>query len=417
MVSKKKVVVLVDAYSTGAYLAPCFEEMGICSLHIQSRINLPPYFLKSHIPENYIQCLVHESIDNTLLMLQPFDIVGVIPGSDPGVHLANDLSYHLGLPAFNDPLLSEARQDKYEMIRCLSAAKLSNLKQIYTDSLEELRRWASHHSMPFVVKPRISTGVNGVVLCHSIEALETAFRSARHASTVYGVNEPKVLIQTCAKGEEYVINTVSYLGKHRMIELWRVERETNGSPILRCMELLSSNAHHEPIISYAFNVLDCLGLHNGPCHMEVILTEKGPELIEVNARMHGDMDPSAPLQVQGTNHVIETCLNFISEESKACISARQLPTATNCMKVSLRFHDEGTLSQEPSWKTLESLTSFHSLRKRTKVGQNVRPTFSVGSSAGALFLVASDREKMMDDYRKVLKWEREELSSVIEYEH
>ena len=41
------------------------------------------------------------------------------------------------------------------------------------------------------------------------------------------------------------------------------------------------------MIPYVRDVLDALGVRNGPSHGEVIITEDGPCLVEMNCRAHG----------------------------------------------------------------------------------------------------------------------------------
>lgn len=406
---KEKVVILVDAYSTGTYLAPHLKKIGITALHIQSSENLPPYFLKSHVAKNYVKCIVNTSLNNTLRQINKYDVLDVIPGSDPGVRLADKISNALKINE-NNPSLAEARQDKYVMIQTLADVGLSSIRQIYTNSLNELVIWASALPKHFVVKPRNSTGVNGVFLCHSIEELISAFHKSLKSKTVYGKNEPKVLVQTLLKGSEFIVNSVSHNKKVHIFEVWRVKRDKTKTPILRTMDLLQLSDVDYRIILYAKKILDNLGLYNGPCHMEIMMTKNGPELIEINARMHGDMDPTAPLRINKTNHIIETC-RHLENQNPSIISDSF--SSGFCMKISLRIHKCGEVSKEVPWHELEKLDSFHSLRKRIQKGQKVKTTFSVGSSAGSLFLVSQSQQSILRDYRKVLRWEKITLNSII----
>merc|ERR1712178_394386 len=57
----------------------------------------------------------------------------------------------------------------------------------------------------------------------------------------------------------------------------------------------------DALTSYVFRVLDAVGLRFGPCHTEVMMTPRGPVLVEVNARMHGLQGPLMTEFATGTN--------------------------------------------------------------------------------------------------------------------
>jgi len=64
-------------------------------------------------------------------------------------------------------------------------------------------------------------------------------------------------------------------------------------------------------VNYVFNVLDVLNYQYGPCHTEVMLTKRGPILIEVNCRMHGVQGPLAMEIATGTNKAAHSLDVFV----------------------------------------------------------------------------------------------------------
>ena len=46
---------------------------------------------------------------------------------------------------------------------------------------------------------------------------------------------------------------------------------------------------YENIVEYAKQALDAIGIKFGPSHLELMLTEDSPRLIEVGARLHGEV--------------------------------------------------------------------------------------------------------------------------------
>ena len=81
-------------------------------------------------------------------------------------------------------------------------------------------------------------------------------------------------MQEFLRGIEYVVDSVSSGGDHRVAAIWRYDRRAiNGAGfVLNGQRLL---APEEPeaakLRAYAFNVLDALEFQHGPSHMEVKL--------------------------------------------------------------------------------------------------------------------------------------------------
>ena len=85
------------------------------------------------------------------------------------------------------------------------------------------------------------------------------------------VNEG-VLVQEYLQGTEYVIDTCSFKGTHKVIALWEYDRRpTNGAGfVLHGQRLMSANEPRaKELIEYQFKVLDSLNIKNGPGHGEV----------------------------------------------------------------------------------------------------------------------------------------------------
>merc|ERR1719492_719548 len=67
----------------------------------------------------------------------------------------------------------------------------------------------------------------------------------------------------------------------------------------------------DKLVDYTFKMLDALGFKNGPSHNELMFTERGPILIEINARMHGVQGPRVIELSTGTNKADYACDIFV----------------------------------------------------------------------------------------------------------
>merc|ERR1712118_449555 len=67
----------------------------------------------------------------------------------------------------------------------------------------------------------------------------------------------------------------------------------------------------DQLVDYTFKMLDAVGFKHGPSHNEIMFTERGPILIEVNARMHGVQGPRVIELSTGTNKADYACDIFV----------------------------------------------------------------------------------------------------------
>ena len=101
-------------------------------------------------------------------------------------------------------------------------------------------------------------------------------------------------MQEFLAGKEYVIDKVSLDGEHKLTAIWQYDkRAANGTNFVYFgMKLVSSHsAMAQSMVAYSSQVLDALGIKQGPSHMEVMwigTPDDGyPCLVEVGSRCHG----------------------------------------------------------------------------------------------------------------------------------
>ena len=100
-----------------------------------------------------------------------------------------------------------------------------------------------------------------------------------------------VLAQEYLRGKEYVVDTVSRDGVHRLAGLWAYGKPAAGFETvgrLASKELLPAEGPlADQLFAFAVDVLNALEIRNGAAHCEVIIDDKGPALVEIGARLHG----------------------------------------------------------------------------------------------------------------------------------
>jgi ATP-grasp domain len=402
--------VIVDGASSGAYLAPAFRSYGVQCIHVISSETLPPAHQKQFHAQDYVRTILHNGrLEDTLASLGGYDIGVVLNGQDSGLELADTIADRLVVHCRNPLRSSATRRDKYLMIDAVRRAGLRAPEQCASTSPSELLAWArAHRTLPIVLKPTRSAGVAGVKICRSLDQVEAAAQDILSMASYFNERNEMIVAQSYSEGQEYIIDSVSYDGRHKLISLWQVDRDRTHSPRLEKMVVVD---HNEPeyrhLIDYAFQVLDALDMHYGPSHLEIIDTAQGPTVVELNARLHGSLDPRLTTAVTGKNHVSATVQAFLNPDH----FLRTLESVDSfsgfCGHVLLLSPRSGILRRDFVWDAIERLPSFVSLKKWAEVGHRLSVTTDLRTALGVVGLYHADFDAVLQDWRRLRALETE----------
>ncbi len=309
-----KYVAIVECISSGQLYIPDIIAMGCKPL-----IVYPRNVFNQHIAE-YREMIAKnigdraEYIDEGpdysefLEKMKGYDLQAVVPGSDFGVALADRLSKDLGLPG-NDPETTMLRTTKKGMFDALSKKGLRRIETSVVNSEEEVRAFMDKYQISrCVLKYSFGAGTVGLKICNSPEEAVEHFRTMVENENTTQVQGNSILIQEYVGGTEYIVNTASFNGRHILTDIWFYKKDQNadGTLMYDAAELVKTlRPGHMDLIEYAFDVLDAVGLEFGPCHTEIKMDEKGPVLIETNARPMGAAMTAAYLDEALGHHITD----------------------------------------------------------------------------------------------------------------
>ncbi|MCS0639791.1 ATP-grasp domain-containing protein [Streptomyces sp. LP05-1] len=404
MQGNKPVVVLVDAYTSGKYLLPEFTALGAETVHVQSTPDFMPSMPAPDL-SGYRATIVHEHLDRTVEQLAAYAPVAVLAGQEPGVELADLLSEPLGVPS-NRTTLSAARRDKYRMIETLRAAGLHCADQFVGDDAAQLRDWAEQVAgYPVVVKPLKSAAGDGVYVCADSAAVLAAARAVLGSDTIYGETNREALAQSYLRGEEYVIDMVSYSGRRYVCGVWQYHKRLlrNGRNIYDWEHLLGPDEGPVPeLIAYVDRALAALGIDYGPTHAEAILTPEGPALVEVGSRIAGNMHPRFHDRCTGGNQATLTALAHLEPERFLAEYAGRRYTKREeavCCTTSTGLSGVVTGVDEQVVAELTGLETVFGLNVKIEPGGRIRPTVDLYSSTMRIFLSGPSADAIRRDRR------------------
>ncbi len=231
-----------------------------------------------------------KSYEETLETVRKMHPAAVIPGQDIAVELATRLAYDLNLPCNNPSLIKTFR---YKDL-CQQALRKHGVRSIrgkIVSSLDEaLEFFRKSGCKRVIVKPNSGVGTRGVYVCDNEEQVTEAFNVYASGINYTSLASEDVLIQEVIDGVEYVINTVSYHGVHKVTGAFVYKKVIipGVGPIYDTVETISVNSSAvRELTDYIFKALDAVGVQVGPVHSELKIDCMGPVLIEMNFRPCG----------------------------------------------------------------------------------------------------------------------------------
>jgi len=404
-------IVVVDPISSGSVLAHQLLTRGYKVVRVWS--DGVPDYLKAHtapgLKSDFAATINCASLEDTVEALSklPYAVRDVIVGCETGVCCADALAAALGVRG-NSIEKSVARRNKFMQTEAMRSRGAAAAYQALCTSAEEVDAFLEKHAgfSKMVVKPNDGAGSEGVAICNSAKEVREAYASISGQINALGLSNTSVLLMEYLEGEEYVVDTVSRDGEHKVVAIWKYDKRVFfGSPVVYYgMHLLPMDA--EPILAdmvdyVVGNVLSALSITDGAVHTELIVTKRGPVLVEANCRLHGHDGGWVPIS--------ETCVGY--SQVSALVDAYTspdafarlpcTPSASRGVMVFIRSPVAGVLSgvREDRLKTLRELRSFNSDRiVAPAVGEPIVVTKDLLSLCGNVLLANEDADAFWADY-------------------
>jgi biotin carboxylase len=222
----KKVVVLVDPYSTGCVVAQEMAKRGYLLIALWTKGFAEE--MKGHVPAScgimdyFAEITEADSMEDTEKLLleaaQGREIAACLAGGEAGVDFADAFSEYLGLLSNGTQIPN--RRDKKIQQELIQKIGLRSVRQAGSDKFEDVEPFLNTEQYPLVLKPVESAGSDGVKLCYTFEEAKEHFDLLMNSQMVNGGACPAVLCQEFLKGKEYVIDHVSRDGVHKTMMVW-----------------------------------------------------------------------------------------------------------------------------------------------------------------------------------------------------
>ncbi|MEV0801073.1 ATP-grasp domain-containing protein [Kribbella sp. NPDC050281] len=284
------------------------------------------YILRSIAPQYRIHMFLHaeptwetEYIENWTVLESTLDadalvaaanelndkeaIDGVLCWDEARILQTAHIAEALGLPGGDVAMVNRCR-DKHLTRTALAEHGVPQPKSILVDTVDEALAVAGDLGYPVILKPRALAASLGVVKVDSPEEL-TANWDFAHDTTVPEAPhyDLKVLVEEFADGYEISIDAAVYQGQVTPFCLARKEigyppyAEEIGHFVDAADPLLAD----DQLLQVLVDAHKAVAFTDGVTHTELMITADGPKLIEINARIGGDLIPYLGLQATGVD--------------------------------------------------------------------------------------------------------------------
>ena len=175
---------------------------------------------------------------------------------------------------------------------------------------EEYEKSTAEFHAPFIVKPADNSGSRGIFKISDLNDQQTirdAYDYSRASS-----RSGDVVVEEYMEGPEVSVETLTVDGECHVIQI--TDKLTTGAPHFVEMghsqptQLDADTAEKIREVAKAAN--KAIGIENGPSHTEIIVTEEGPKIVELGARLGGDCITTHLVPLSTGVDMVECCIKI-----------------------------------------------------------------------------------------------------------
>jgi biotin carboxylase len=231
-------------------------------------------------------------------------IRGIVSYDEARIEATAKVATALGLPTSPPEAVARCR-DKHLTRQALADAGVPQAESVAVKSVDEALVAANRIGYPVVLKPRNLAASFGVTRADSDADISTAYDAARNTTLPEAPEfyEDGVLVEEYLDGEEISVDSICFDGR---VEPLAVAHKQTGFPpnfeeighMVRGGDPLHTDAALRDVVIRAHRAV---GFATGVTHVELKLTSRGPRIIEINARLGGDLIPYLGRLAGGAN--------------------------------------------------------------------------------------------------------------------
>lgn len=208
----------------------------------------------------------------------------VVAYNEHTYQIVRAISDELNIPTVVDADLFGRVLDKSTMREILEKHQIPSCRYELARGREAVLTAVRNIDMPCIVKPVDGEASVGVAKIESPADIDAALQRVGDEHIDRGVLVEEFLI-----GDEFSVEGISTGALHHIVAITKKFKDDRtfverGHLVPAPVDV----AARESIVSYVKRVLDALNFHDCPSHTEIVLTARGPRIIETHNRIGGD---------------------------------------------------------------------------------------------------------------------------------
>jgi hypothetical protein len=370
---KIQYALLVDVAVSGNSLAYEFVNRGFRVINIYSSKKTFQKLYKSLNTAIYETCLIYESDEQLRADLENYNIMCCLPGSDYGVTLSNHINEMFGFRA-NNKIIT----DRYRVLQAIGEPCTDNNFDGFLNQYKKC-----------VVKPKVSYG--GYDRVSVIESLD-------------GVDTTDMFMMPYITGNEYVVDTVSLNGKHKLVSVWKYAKQ-NGfwREKIVLLDYVGNEELVQKLYDYTHNMFDTVNYVTGACHTEIIIENDVPKLVEANFRTHGHLDYASSFKILEQPQIKLTVDAYLGNDTPFTDLAPVYYKKANMERINL-FNNRDRKNSEFPWQQFSKLSSFSMSFQHQSFFENIPiGGKTLQSIPGEVTLINTDQDKLTKDEQEIYR--------------
>jgi biotin carboxylase len=309
-----------------------------------------------------------------------------------------------------DPTAIEMAQDKYFFRKVMLEKGVDTVKAKRIESVDQLRSVKNSLSFPCFLKPTQGHSSIGAIACMKESDIEAVIAKLETVSEDWISSD--YVIEDYLSGRLVSIEMLTVgPGDHLLVGISDRDVIQDSVEIGASFPLIDE--HLEEIQTIARCALDAIGYNFGPSHIEIILSDTGPHLVELNSRVGGSghnvmLDLSTERSIVGD--CIELCLDNLPKTRPLYQPVQG--AAWRC----LVSDTIGTLASLPSIEAIKH--SFSSVREvwfHHEIGSHIGVIDSNYSWIVQVMCVGRDQQEAKKNASQVINYISQRI--VIEQKH
>lgn len=251
----------------------------------------------------------------------------------------------------------------------------------------QYRQAAAQMPGSFMVKPADNSGSRGIIKVedpNNTAEVEAAYTYSREFS-----RSGDVVVEEYMQGPEVSVETLTVNGVCHVIQI--TDKITTGAP--HFVEL----GHTQPsrlsdttkarIAEVAIVANRAVGIDNGPSHTEIIVTEEGPKIVELGARLGGDCITTHLVPLSTGVNMVQNCILIALGETPNVLAKHQKVSA-------IRYFSQyaGRINSISGIEIAEQIAGVKQISIIHGVGESVNDVTSSGDRLGFVIVEADNFE-------------------------